>query len=121
MLPSQSERLPSQCPLKVHEVPHTVSTGARNIDEANAPQEPCEIPLTYHRKRTGDTLPPSNVKVILHYSFCVCLKARIISSALSASDAIDGRKERHPLDKCLQNFFNHESEATFERKLCGLI
>jgi hypothetical protein len=93
MLPSQSERLPRQCPLKVHEVPNTVSTGSKNIDEAHAPQEQCERPLTSQLKRTGDTLPPSNVKAILHDSFCVCLKARIIPSALSASDAIDGRQE----------------------------
>jgi hypothetical protein len=84
-----------------------VPTGSRNIDEANAPKEQCEIPLTYHFKRTGDTLPPSNVKAILHDSFGVCLKARIISSALSSSDSIDGRKERHPLDRCPQNFLDH--------------
>ena len=84
MLPSQSERLPRLCPLKVHEGPPTVSIGARNIDEAHAPQELCAIPLTAHRKRTGDTLPPSNVKAILHDSLCVCLKARLIPSALSA-------------------------------------
>jgi hypothetical protein len=70
-----------------------VSTGSKNIDEAHAPQEQCERPLTSQLKRTGDTLPPSNVKAILHDSFCVCLKARIIPSALSASDAIDGRQE----------------------------
>jgi hypothetical protein len=107
MLPSQSERLPRQCPLKVNEVPHTVSTGSRNIDEANARKEQCEIPLTYHLKRTGDTLPPSNVKAILHDSFWVCLKARVIPSLLSSSDSIDGRQERHPLDRCPQNFFDH--------------
>jgi hypothetical protein len=88
----------------------------RNIDEANASKEQYEIHLTYPLKRTGDPLPPSNVKAILHDSFCVCLKARIILLALSSSDCIDGRKARHLLDRGPQNFFDHASEATFRER-----
>src|SRR6266481_4245774 len=80
-------------PLKVKEVPHHVSTGSRNLDEAHASEEKREIPLSYRLERTRDPSPPRAVKAILHDSFWGFLKARTIPSAFSASDlSMGGRR-----------------------------
>jgi hypothetical protein len=62
-------------------------TSVRNLLPANAKG------LETHRHQATE-------KAILHDSFCIFLKAKIVPSVLSSCDCIGGGKERHPLDRC---------------------
>src|SRR4029453_15813098 len=67
--------------------------------------------LTNQRPSVRNLFPPNakglethrqqaTEKAILHDSFCLFLKAKIVPSVLSSCDCISGGKERHPLERC---------------------
>jgi hypothetical protein len=92
----------------MNEVPNSVSTGLRSIDEADTPKEKPEIPLIYQLERTGDTSPPGNmnIKAILHDSFCISSKQGSYHR-LSAHMILSmvGRRDTRLIDA--QNFLDH--------------